>query len=181
MIKKNNYGPNRMNIKKIFANLMPALFMLIFFSQTHSMQLSNNESKPKTANDEGYTLERFRDKLPRTSNQCLFFRSIYDWKALNRYNLIIWSPGRNNPYHIELNNPCNGIRFAETIGFSSKDNRLCSYGGDSILINSSGGMLDRCTIGSITRLDKEGLERLVAQGRGRSLSEKQLEMQQKNE
>jgi len=169
-----------MNRKKKFVNLMPALFLLIFFSETYSMQLKNNESSPKSANDEGYILEQSRDKLPRSSNQCLFFRSIYDWKALNRYNLIIWSPGRNNPYHIELNNPCNGIRFSETIGFSSKDNRLCSYGGDSILINSPGGMLDRCTIGSITRLDKEGLDRLVSQGRGRSLSEKKLHMQQKN-
>ena len=130
------------------------------------------DSAPETANDEGYILEQYPDRLPDTTNQCIFFRTLYDWKPLNRYNLIVWAPSRRHPYHLQLDRPCMNLRFAHTIGFTSNDGRLCGFGGDSVLVTSGGGLPDRCPIGSITKLDDDGLERLLAQGRGRTLREK---------
>lgn len=130
------------------------------------------DDQPKTANDEGYILEQYPDRLPQTTNQCIFFRTLHDWKPLNRYNLIVWAPSRKHPYHLQLDRPCHNLRFAHTIGFTSNNGRLCGFGGDSILVTSGGGLPDRCPIGSITKLDEEGLERLLAQGRGRTLREK---------
>ena len=127
---------------------------------------------PATANDEGYILEQYPDRLPQTTNQCIFFRTLYDWKPLNRHNLIVWAPSRKHPYHLQLDRPCQNLRFAHTIGFTSNNGRLCGFGGDSVLVGHGGGLPDRCPIGSITKLDKDGLERLLAQGRGRTLREK---------
>jgi hypothetical protein len=127
---------------------------------------------PKTANNEGYVLEQFPNRLPQTTGECIFFRTLYDWKPLNRYNLIVWAPSRKHPYHLQLDRPCTNLRFAHTIGFTSNDGRLCGYAGDSVLVTSGGGLPERCPIGSITRLDEAGLERLLAQGRGRTLREK---------
>lgn len=131
-----------------------------------------DSDRPKTANDEGYVLEQFPDRLPQVTNQCIFFRTLFDWKPLNRHNLIVWAPSRKHPYHLQLDRPCQNLRFAHTIGFTSNNGRLCGFGGDSILVTSGGGLPDRCPIGSITKLDEAGLERLLAQGRGRTLREK---------
>jgi hypothetical protein len=149
--------------------LPPALGQNIGDSDTSATVL---KKVPKTANDEGYVLEQFPDRLPDTTNQCIFFRTLYDWKPLNRHNLIVWAPSRKHPYHLQLDRPCQNLRFAHTIGFTSNNGRLCGFGGDSVLVTSGGGLPDRCPIGSITKLDEEGLERLLAQGRGRTLREK---------
>ena len=139
----------------------------------HAVWSQNTTSDaPKTANDEGYILEQYPDRLPQTTGQCIFFRTLYDWKPLNRYNLMVWAPSRRHPYHLQLERPCHNLRFAHTIGFTSNDGRLCGFAGDSVLVTSGGGIPDRCPIGSITKLSEEGLARLLAQGRGRTLREK---------
>ena len=149
-------------------------FALMTAVLTGSPALAQNaESEaPKTANDDGYILEQYPGQLPQTTNECIFFRTLYDWKPLNRYNLIVWAPSRKHPYHLQLDRPCLNLRFAHTIVFTSNNGRLCGFGGDSILVTSGGGIPDRCPIGSITKLDEEGLERLLAQGRGQTLREK---------
>ena len=75
--------------------LPPALGQNIGDSDTSATVL---KKVPKTANDEGYVLEQFPDRLPDTTNQCIFFRTLYDWKPLNRHNLIVWAPSRKHPY-----------------------------------------------------------------------------------
>jgi hypothetical protein len=129
---------------------------------------------PRDANDPGYKLEEYPDRLPRTTNQCVFFRTLYDWRPLNNTNLIVWAPSRNHPYHIQLDKPCFGLKFAHSIGFTSRDSRLCGFGGDAVLVQSGGGSPDRCPIGSITKLTEESLKSLLAQVPGRG-SDKQAE------
>lgn len=155
----------------LFSTALIAVLMLTLLTSQTSATAQDTD-KPKTANDEGYVLEQYPDSLPQTTNQCIFFRTLYDWKPLNRHNLIVWAPSRNHPYHLQLDRPCQNLRFAHTIGFTSTNGRLCGFGGDSILVTSGGGRPDRCPIGSITKLDEAGLERLLAQGRGRTLREK---------
>jgi Family of unknown function (DUF6491) len=130
---------------------------------------------PRSANDPGYVLEEYPDRLPETSNQCVFFRTLYDWRPLNNTSLIVWAPSRRDPYHIQLDKPCFGLRFAHTIGFTSRDSRLCGFGGDSVLVESGGGRPDRCPIGSITKLTEESLKSLLAQTPGRSTQDKKAE------
>ncbi|MBL8643060.1 MAG: hypothetical protein JNK21_03935 [Rhodospirillaceae bacterium] len=127
---------------------------------------------PKDANDPGYVLEQNPGRLPETTNQCIFFRTLYDWKALNNSNLIVWAPTRNHPYHLQLDRPCFGLRFAHSIGFTSRDSRLCGYGGDSVLVESGGGRPDRCPIGAITKLTEESLKSLLEQAPGRKSGDK---------
>ncbi len=147
-----------------------ALALLVIGAQTAQSQDSSDS--PRTANEEGYILEQYPNELPKLTKQCIFFRTLYDWKPLNRRNLIVWAPSRKHPYHLQLDRPCHNLRFAHSIGFTSTDGRLCGFGGDSVLVTSGGGIPDRCPIGSITKLDEGGLERLLAQGRGRTLREK---------
>jgi hypothetical protein len=130
---------------------------------------------PRDANDPEFELDDTPDRLPETSNQCIFFRTLYDWRALNNNSLIVWAPSRNNPYYLQLDKPCFGLTFAHSIGFTSRDSRLCGFGGDSVLVESSGGRPDRCPIGSITKLTDEALQNLLAQAPGRKGTEKQAD------
>lgn len=122
---------------------------------------------PLTANDPGYVLLRRPEKMPSGKSECVFMRTIDGFTPLNAYNLIIYAPSRNHPYHVELNFPCHNLRWAEAIALSSRsDGNLCDYGGDAILVRGDGGHIERCTVGRITRLTDEGLARLKDQKPG---------------
>lgn len=150
--------------------------MLMAAAALSSAMLASNvqaqDGPPKTANDPGFVLEQFPDRLPPTTLKCIQFRTLYDWRALNAHNLIVWAPTRKHPYHLQLERPCQGLRFAHAIGFTSNDSQLCGFGGDSVLVQNGGGAPDRCPIGSITPLTEDGLNNLLAQAPGRTLQEK---------
>jgi hypothetical protein len=145
--------------------------VMVAFAATASAAMAQ-EAPPKTANDPDYVLEQYPDKLPNTTIKCIQFRTLYDWRALNANNLIVWAPTRKHPYHLQLDRPCRGLRFAHQIGFTSNDSQLCGFGGDSVLVQDGGGAPDRCPIGSITPLTEDGLKRLLDQAPGRSLKDK---------
>ncbi len=155
-----------------------AAFAQTVFAQSAPMGLTQGSPTappPGNANDPGYVLDQYPDRLPETSTQCIFFRTLYDWQPLNNTSLIVWAPSRSHPYQIKLDRPCFGLKFAHTIGFTSRDSRLCGFGGDAVLVESGGGPPDRCPIGSITALTEEGLKSLQAQAPGRSQQDKQAE------
>ena len=111
------------------------------------------------AQDEGKEDEpkRFPDRLPKMTTECMFFRTIYDWRALDPYNLIVWFNNRNTPRHIELETACYSARFVDTIAFTSgPDERLCAYGGDAVIIGDQ-----RCTIGAINKITKDEAKVLI--------------------
>lgn len=84
-------------------------------------------------------------RLPETTLECIFIRSIEDWKAIDAYRLVIYAPGRRNAYLVELNSYCPDLRFADSIALDSGlDGQLCGFGGDAILVGN-----DRCTVGAI--------------------------------
>jgi len=153
------------------------LGLLLFNSSTDVL----SQDSPQLSNEEGYILEQYPERMPDTTKQCIFFRTLYDWKPLNRYNLIVWAPSRKYPYHLQLDQPCHNLRFAHTIAFTSRDFRLCAFGGDSVVVHHGGGMPERCPIGSITKLDEVSLQALLVQGRGRSLKEKRAAQHKLNE
>src|ERR1043165_3330159 len=49
---------------------------------------------------------------PLRGNDCVFFRSVYDWKELDANNLVIWAPGRRDAYHVYLTIPLYDLKFA---------------------------------------------------------------------
>jgi hypothetical protein len=99
------------------------------------------------------------------TNQCVFFRSLYDWTPINNTNLILWA-SRTQPYHLTLTPPCNGLRFANVIGFSSRTGRLCTM--DAVLLDNGPGLPERCLIQQIITLDEDSLQALLAQAPGRA-------------
>lgn len=116
-------------------------------------QDESNQDEPK----------RFPDKFPKLTTECMFFRTIYDWRALDPYNLIVWFNNRNTPRHIELETACYSARFVDTIAFTSgPDERLCAYGGDSVIIGDQ-----RCTIGAINKMTKDEAEELITKYKNR--------------
>ncbi len=125
------------------------------------------ETAPKSPNDPGYVLENRPGRYPPGANQCIFFRTLYDWKPLNDSNLIVWAPSRNNPYLIQLDRRCSALRFTLSLGFYSRDSNLCPLGGDSVVVDGGGGRAERCGIGGITKLTEESLQSLLDQASSR--------------
>jgi hypothetical protein len=133
------------------------------------------DTKPKSPNDPGYVLEQRPERFPPTTSQCIFFRTLYDWRPLNDSNLIVWAPTRRNPFLLQLDRPCLGLRHAQNIGFYSRDSELCGFGGDAVIIESGSGRPDRCPIGAITKLEDDALKALLAQAPGKRRQDKAAE------
>ncbi|MFQ5533408.1 MAG: DUF6491 family protein [Sphingomonadales bacterium] len=114
------------------------------------------------AADEGSGQEKSphaRDKLPPITQECMFFNTIYDWRALDPYNLIVWFNNRNTPRHLELETACYSARFVDAIAFTSnRDGRLCAFGGDSVVIGDM-----NCAIGAMHKITPEQADELVAE------------------
>lgn len=117
---------------------------------------------PASAQDAGSAAEAAQESAPNT-NQCIFFRSLYDWKPLSNTSLILWGT-RTQPYHLTLTPPCNGLRFANVIGFSSRTSRVCVM--DAVLVDNGPGFPERCLIQAVVKLDDESLQTLMAQTPG---------------
>ena len=95
-----------------------------------------------------------------SDNDCIFARSVSDWRPLDNRNLIVFA-GRRNPYHVQLSRASTRLRFSDQIAFTDRDGRVCPFGGDSIVIN--GAMPDQISISSIRRLTEGGLEEVYLQ------------------
>ncbi|MGH8177369.1 MAG: DUF6491 family protein [Steroidobacter sp.] len=99
-----------------------------------------------------------------SSNECVFARSITDFKPLDRNHLVIWSPGRRNAYLVELAMPLPELRFAHRLAVvdRNRDGRLCGYGMDRIIVGDS-SFQHPATIAGMTRLDEGRIAALEAQ------------------
>ncbi len=93
-------------------------------------------------------------------NDCIFGRSLTDWRPLDRENLILFGAGRQ-AYHVVLAIPAMQLNFSVAIGVYDRDGRICPYGGDSIIVD--GAMPERILIRSIQRLTDAELDELYVQ------------------
>jgi len=99
-------------------------------------------------------------------NECVFSRTIYDFKPLDRNKMIIWAPTRSKAYLVELSMPMPELKFANRIAFVDRnhDGMLCGYGMDRIVVaDSSPGFRTPATIMSMQRLDDAALAQLEQQ------------------
>jgi Family of unknown function (DUF6491) len=97
-------------------------------------------------------------------NECVFTRSIYDFKALDRHKLVIWAPSRSKAYLVELSMPLPELKFASRLALVDRnhDGRLCGYGMDRVAVADSSFALPSTILG-MTRLDEAGLAQLEQQ------------------
>lgn len=90
-------------------------------------------------------------------NDCIFARTITDWRPLDNMNLVVFS-GIRQAYHVQLTMRSMSLRFEDMIAFTDRDGRICPYGGDSVVVN--GALRERIPIASIRRLTEGQLEEL---------------------
>jgi hypothetical protein len=90
-----------------------------------------------------------------TYNDCMFARTLRDWRPLDDEHLLLFGPG-HTAYLVELVRPAIGLSFNISIGVYDRDGNICPYGGDSIVI--LGPMRDRISIRSMKRLDDAELD-----------------------
>jgi hypothetical protein len=99
-------------------------------------------------------------------NECVFARTISDFKVLDRNKMVIWAPSRNKAYLVELSMPMPELKFANTIAVVDRnhDGMLCGYGMDRIVAVDSGpGFRTPSTVLGMTRLDDAALAQLEQQ------------------
>lgn len=97
-------------------------------------------------------------------NQCVFSRTVNDWRALDSRNMVIWTPGRKDAYLVTLSFPLHNLRSEENVAIvdSNGDGRLCGFGMDQV-VTASGAFTERATITGMEHLDEAGLAALSEQ------------------
>ena len=99
-------------------------------------------------------------------NECVFTRTINDFKVLDRNKMIIWAPTRSRAYLVELAMPMPELKFANTIAFVDRnhDGMLCGYGMDRVVaVDSSPGFRTPSTVLGMKRLSDADLAQLEQQ------------------
>jgi hypothetical protein len=97
-------------------------------------------------------------------SDCVFFRTISDWRALDATHMIVWAPSRRTPYLVTLSFPLSDLKWSHRLAFidGNRDGSLCSFGRDAVVVPDSFTSW-RSSIRGISRLDDEGVAALEAQ------------------
>ena len=101
----------------------------------------------------------------RGNNECVFTRSINDFRPLDRNKMVIWGPGRK-AYLVELSMPVPELKYAYRLAFVDRDHNgmLCGYGMDRIVAaDSSPGFRTPATVMGMKRLNDTDLAQLEQQ------------------
>ena len=95
-------------------------------------------------------------------NDCILIRSVRDYTPLDDRHLLIRGPA-NRAYFVTLFQPAFDMRGSVSIGFDSRDDQLCPFGGDAVVFGSLGR--ERSTIRSINRVSAEQEEAILTAAR----------------
>src|SRR5687768_16571312 len=68
-------------------------------------------------------------------SDCILIPTIRDYRSLDDRNLLIYGPA-NRAYLVTLFRPSFELRSSFQMGFSSRDDQLCPFGGDAIVVGS---------------------------------------------
>ena len=91
-------------------------------------------------------------------SDCISILTIRDYTPLDSRSLLIEGAGKTN-YYVQLVMSSFGLRSSYQLGVQSRDDRLCPYGGDQIVV---GGLdEERVGIRSISRLKADQLRDLL--------------------
>jgi hypothetical protein len=89
---------------------------------------------------------------------CISIRTIRDYTPLSRDSLLIHAAGKRS-YFVRLLTPRLGAHASIQIATRSRDDSLCPYGGDALILDSFSG--DETRIQSISRLTPAQLEQVL--------------------
>jgi hypothetical protein len=97
-------------------------------------------------------------------NACVFFRTVDDYRALDKNKLIIWAPGRRSAYLVEIGMPLFDLTWSNRLAFvdTNRDGRLCGFGMDRIVTGDT-SFPQWSTITSMKPLDEPALAQLEEQ------------------
>lgn len=93
---------------------------------------------------------------------CFLRRTVMDFEVLDDRNLIVFAPGRSDPYHMQVSPASSGLRHATVLAFEASSAQICGYAGDSLLVEQPGGGLQRLSVIGVYRLDGPALAGLEA-------------------
>ena len=98
------------------------------------------------------------EDLDLNGSDCIWIRTIRDYTPLSRDSLLIHASAKRS-YYVRLLAPNFGLKSSFQLGTRSRDDRLCPYGGDSIIFDRfSGG---EARIHSISRVTPQQVEQLM--------------------
>ena len=102
--------------------------------------------------------EYVRD-LDFNGSDCIWIRTIRDYRSLDSRNLLIYGAGKS-AYFVRLAHPSMELKTSMQIGFSSRDGRLCPFGGDGLVFHG-GFSNEAVTIRAISRISSDQAEDLL--------------------
>jgi len=96
---------------------------------------------------------------PSSGNDCVFIRSVGQYRAVDDDKIVIWAPGRRHAYLLELTMPLFGLEGSWHMAMIDHDGdgRLCTW--DRIGVRDF-GQPQTATISRMTRLDDAQLAAL---------------------
>ena len=97
------------------------------------------------------------EDLDLNGSDCIWIRTIRDYTPLSNESLLIHASGKRS-YYVRLSIPGFGLKSSFQLATRSRDDRLCPYGGDSIIFDRFAG--GEARIHSISRLTPDQVEML---------------------
>jgi hypothetical protein len=91
-------------------------------------------------------------------SDCIWLRTVRDYTTLDDRNLLIRGTGKRN-YLVTLMHRSFGLKSSIGLGFSSRDDQLCPYGGDALVLD--GLNREKVGIRSISEVSPEQVDELM--------------------
>lgn len=98
--------------------------------------------------------------VDRNGSDCIWIRTVRDYTSLDDQNLLVRGSGKRI-YLVTLLYPSFELRSSMGLGFSSRDDQLCPFGGDGIVFE--GLSREAIRIRSITEVSADEAEKLMVQ------------------
>jgi len=121
--------------------------LMAFYLSALVAACATSETEPRAETDLEYN-----------GTDCISIRTIRDYTPLDNRNLLVEAAGRRH-YLVTLVMTSFELRSSFRLGFRSRDDWLCPYGGDRIVFEGLAN--DEISIRSITRLTAEQTEDLL--------------------
>jgi hypothetical protein len=83
-------------------------------------------------------------RFPNPTGNCIFLRTIQDWKAVDPYRILVRTRVQGWQWEVLLDRRCSDILYANALKWDTPDTRVCDYRRDAITVPKS-----RCIITAI--------------------------------
>jgi len=102
--------------------------------------------------------EKHPEDLNLNGADCISIRTIRDYTSLSRDSLLIHASGKRT-YYVRLLTPQFSLNSSFQLGTRSRDDSLCPFGGDSLVVDRFSG--EKSRIQAIKRLTADQVEQVL--------------------